>query len=179
MQERCGSSVFALELHLFCMKPSIWPLTVIRGQTLNWVMNCWYSMSILFLVLTHWGQEEIALFADDIFKCISPVRLYEFRLIFYWRFFSQQSNWQKVSLGAGNGLTSTLNPRWLNLLMHICFTRPQRVYHPWWFHPFDNCCIVKLWMDDHFVYVVHHCLQETIKHLFDHWCPWIAIQFCG
>ena len=34
------------------------------------------------------------------------------------------------------------------------------------FHPFDNCCFVKLWMNDHFVYVVYECLQETIKHLF-------------
>ena len=55
---RRGSSAFTLELYLFCIEPSMWPLTV--NRTLNSVMNRWYSMSVLLLVLTHWGQDECA-----------------------------------------------------------------------------------------------------------------------
>ena len=54
-----GSGAFTLELYFFCIEPSMWPLTVNR-TTLNWVMNCWYFLSVLLLVLTHWGHDEIA-----------------------------------------------------------------------------------------------------------------------
>ena len=55
---RRGSSVFTLELFFFCIGPSMLLLTVSR-RTLNRVMNCWYSTSVLLFLLTHWGQDEI------------------------------------------------------------------------------------------------------------------------
>ena len=63
---RRGSSAFTLELYLFCIEPSMWPLTV--NMTLNWVMNRWYSISVLLLVLTHWGQDECAFICKQHFQ---------------------------------------------------------------------------------------------------------------
>ena len=147
----------------FCIEPSIWPLTVSK-RLLNWVMACSYSMGVLLLVSTHWGQDEIAFicrhfqmhFCNEIIRISVDSSLKIF----------PSSPVHKVSVGASNGLALNLNQRWLNLLMHICFTRSQTLNNPWWFRPFDNCCTIKSWMGNHFVYGVYECLQETKKYLF-------------
>ena len=125
MRGRRGFSMFTLQLCFFFIEPSMWPSTVNRRPS-------------------HWGQDEIVFICRQHFQMHFCNEIKRISVNSSLKISSQQSSSQKVSLGAGNGLVSNLNQRWLNMLIRICFTRPQRVNHPWIFSSFFQLLYSKI-----------------------------------
>ena len=77
---------------------------------------------------THWGRAKMATnFLTTISNAFSSVKIYKFRLRFCWNLFPrvQLTIFQQAWCWPGNKPLS--EPMMVNLLMHICITRPQWV----------------------------------------------------
>ena len=83
--------------------------------------------------LTHWGRDKVAAnFQTTFSNAFSPMKMFEFRLIFHWILFLRVqfiiiSHWFRWWLGAEQATSHYLNQWWPNLLTHICVSRPQWV----------------------------------------------------
>ena len=82
--------------------------------------------------LTHWVRDKmVAIFADDIFKCISWMKMYTLRLKFHWSLFPRvQSTIFKHWFRERPGDKPLSKPMMAILLTNIFVTRPQWVNDP-------------------------------------------------
>ena len=87
------------------------------------------------LLLTHWGREKMdAISQTTLSNVFSWMKMIEFRLTFHWSFFPKSvinnipALVQIMACGRP-GDKPLSEPMMVNLLTHICVTRPQWVKH--------------------------------------------------
>ena len=110
--------------------------------------NMWLKLlSFILSILTHWGRDKMAaIFQTTFSNAFSWMKMFKFRLRFHWSLFPrvpinnipalvQIMAWRRP------GDKPLSEPMMVNLLTHICVTRPQWVNH---WHTYRYVCIIIL-----------------------------------
>ena len=93
----------------------------------------WWKCTIVYVsvYLTHWGRGKVAaIFQTTLLNEFSWMKMYKFRLRFHWSLFPQINNIPalvQIMAWRRPGVKPLSEPMMVNLLRHLCVTRPQWV----------------------------------------------------